>query len=267
MKDYTIKLRHHMGYYKLNYLNVRRNGTWGRYEYEHILPRDLYRLNILPDIRESFWEYFSTQQFSLHKYFYHLTSSQAMCFNLFYPFVKHEHGLDSVLLDTLGYSKQQIARIVFEDIPNQEEGTNFDLAIYLANGDRFYFETKLGEQEFGSTKNDERHKTKLKTIYCPMLKGKVVPAALEESAFFRNYQIMRNIAYSGPHCHVVFLVPGSNDSLNRDLAFLNNVLHPNASAYVQVRYLEDFVRALSNSNQLELHMSQFKAKYIFTDIV
>ena len=78
---------------------------------------------------------------------------------------------------------------------------------------------------------------------------------------------MRNIAYSGPHCRVVFLVPGSNDSLNRDLAFLNNVLLPNASAYVQVRYLEDFVRTLSNSNQLELHMSQFKAKYIFTDIV
>ena len=269
MKDYNVQLRRHMGQYKLNHLKVSDNGTWdrSRTEYEHILPRDLYRLNILPDIQESFWEYFSTQRFSLHKYFHHLTSSQAMCFNLFYPFVGQGFSSDSVLLDALGYSEQKIARIVFEDIPNEAEGTNFDLAIYLATGERIYFEVKLAEQGFGSAKNDERHQTKLETIYRPMLIDKVVPAALEDSVFFRNYQIMRNIAYSGPHCNVVFLVPRANNSLKRGLTFLKSVLLPETSANVRVLYLEDFVQALFKSERFKSHMSQFTAKYMFTETI
>ena len=89
--DYADKLRKQLKDYKEQEWPDLAYGEW-RYRgrllrYPHILPADRYQLNILPTIRERFWDWFRTRKpkIKLHKYFHHLNSSQALCFNLFFP--------------------------------------------------------------------------------------------------------------------------------------------------------------------------------------
>lgn len=77
----------HLADYKRERLGVQKNGVWiGRYgpvEKAHILPKEKYKLNLLDDVREAFFD--SEQgEVPLHRYFHHLNSSQAMCINLFF---------------------------------------------------------------------------------------------------------------------------------------------------------------------------------------
>src|SRR4051794_35516427 len=89
---YQELLKRHLADYKLNRLGVIQNGLWkgnGR-RYAHILPVELQRLNIIEGYRAEFWKYWPRTR-SLHSDFHHLNSSQAMCFNLFFPMLSAPH--------------------------------------------------------------------------------------------------------------------------------------------------------------------------------
>ena len=81
---YSEKIKNHLSEVKFRKL-TNSSGQWRGKNYTHILPKDQYKLNILEEIREDFWIYFTKNDITLHTNFHHLNSSQAMCFNLFFP--------------------------------------------------------------------------------------------------------------------------------------------------------------------------------------
>ena len=201
--NYQNTLKSHLARYKKTNLGIIEDGLWRGKPYPHILPKDLYRLNILETIREEFWDYCESENFGLnqkrHLNFHHLNSSQAMCFNLLFPFVMENCRYLPVLLDTLKFPKKNVLEVSFEKIIDEREGTNFDFYIKYKNGKQILFEVKLSENSFGSAKNDESHIKKYNEIYKNPLKKVVTKKFQEPPLFFKNYQLIRHFYYLGQY--------------------------------------------------------------------
>ena len=84
--DYVARLQHHLVNYKTSVLGVHESGFWGTppQSYDHILPVRLRELNIVAPLRDTFWREQCRVGWKLHQYFHHLSSSQALAFNLLF---------------------------------------------------------------------------------------------------------------------------------------------------------------------------------------
>ena len=83
---YIARLQEHLTTYKSSVLLVQESGFWGKppRAYPHILPAERRELNIVTSIREAFWRAQHQRGWKRHKYFHHLSSSQALAFNLLF---------------------------------------------------------------------------------------------------------------------------------------------------------------------------------------
>jgi hypothetical protein len=271
--NYDQRLKNHLSEYKLNRLGVRENGLWkgNKKEYSHILPENLQRLNILETYRREFWSYYDSQPgLKLHKDFHHLNSSQAMCFNLFYPCLDDPAMERIHLTEILNCGGDTVQEASFEKVLDKTEGTNFDFFIQLSSGRKVFFELKLSESKFGTARNDQAHREKLEAIYRPRLEGKVSPACLKPSVFFQHYQILRNISYIDPAKPdlLLFVLPRMNEKLSGLGDFLaDNLSDELKVSRVVVLHLEDVVqrilKSLAHVSAVSLaHYRLFEEKYI-----
>ncbi len=114
-QDYIENVYQHLSQYKVNKLKIVEDGIYRKNKkpYKHILPDKEKRLNIIEPIRDKFWNYFKTTKIKLHTDFHHLNSSQALCFNLFYPMINRKEKY-------LNFLKE-----IFECKNNEED--NFDI--------------------------------------------------------------------------------------------------------------------------------------------
>ena len=99
--EFQQRAKQWLSTYKRDVLGVEEDGIWlrNRKAYPHILPQEKYQLNILPSFRDEFWKWFPSQRIQLHSDFHHLNSSQAVCFNLFFPMLRNDgQGLWGVAL-------------------------------------------------------------------------------------------------------------------------------------------------------------------------
>ncbi len=271
MTSYSKRLREHLADYKRNRLGVDENGVWRRTgeAYPHILPEGLRRLNIIETIRTEFWASFADMGVKLHSDFHHLNSSQAMCFNLFFPFMDPPIGRPDEFLRTLRIAPARVEEWSFEYVEDAAEATSFDFRLRLADGQEAVFEVKLTEGEFGAALDDKTHRQKLNSIYRNRLDALVVEEALRREFFFANYQLLRNVAFlaADPKRLVYFIVPKGNGQLAPGIERLKAVLRPEASPRVRVVYIDEFVPALSRTlgpdkSDLSTHLSLFSEKYL-----
>jgi hypothetical protein len=216
-RDYIARLQRHLAEYKSRVLLVEESGTWGTppRPYAHILPRERQDLNIVASFRQEFWRAQRQYRWKLHKYFHHLSSSQAFAFNVFLPlFPEVPAGLVATRR-LLGLPESASAHLEFERILDAKEGTNIDVLICCEAGARSIIEVKLTEQAFGNAVPDERHLAKLDDIYKPLLAEHVDSSCLEPSAFFRDYQLYRNLAQVRHDSadSVVLLIPKARTQL------------------------------------------------------
>ncbi len=217
---FADEVKQHMSTYRQDRLGIEEAGTWRRNgkAYGHILPEGKRQANILEAVRTDFWDDYAEyekQGVKLHDGFHHLTSSQAMCFNLFYPFVlnngRDAGGLQSALKLPVG-----AARCWFEKVLRPDEGTNFDFYMEYPDGAKIFFELKYTETEFGSARMDEPHMRKYEELYRPLLDRLLVPERRDDPEFFfQHYQIFRNLLYLLEHegNRVFFIFPRKNVSL------------------------------------------------------
>jgi hypothetical protein len=266
---YAVRLQRHLAAYKQSRLGVRQDGLWiknGK-PYPHILPRKLRRLNILETIRAEFWSYRQEERLKLHRDFHHLTSSQALAFNLFFPFFGLHPQRPELMLRALGARESSIEGWAFEKVLDPSEGTNFDVHISLVDGRHIYFEVKLCERGFGKVKADERHLKKLEEIYRERLLGKVGPDSLAEKTFFRNYQLLRNISYLSPDLEhqLIIICPQENEALREGLNFLEGAMTAKMRGGVRVVYLEPLLAELRDhwraEPRLGAHAELLEEKY------
>lgn len=258
----------HLADYKVSSLGVRKNGIWrknGR-EYAHILPSELQRLNILEPYRDQFWEYFETAHFKLHSDFHHLSSSQAMCFNLFFPFLAEEKYLQ--LLTHIFAADGVTEDAYFEAVLDASEGTNFDFC-FRTKESQTLFEIKLTETDFGKAKSDSSHVSKFKDIYSPALNGKFAPGFSTCDVFLEHYQLMRNVwnLGVGTRDKLVCIVPKANGCLAKEIRFLENCLSEPYRQRVSVHYLEDLIATVEktipdDAIRMMEHFRMFRRKYL-----
>jgi predicted enzyme related to lactoylglutathione lyase len=258
--SFQERARAWMASYRLQALGVAEAGTWsgnGR-QYPHVLPAARRDLNILPAFREEFWEWFRGQTIRLHGDFHHLNSSQAMCFNLFFPLLRA--GAWDTALEALGIGGSPAPGASFEYQPSYDEGTCFDFMLPLRSGARVYFELKYAETEFGRARADAAHYEKLEAVYRPRMMARFRPKYREPGMFFAHYQILRNIWHMEPGDFAVFLFPKANERLRRqEAAILDCALEPFASQ-VRIAYLEDVTAALGEQSR------EFSAKYLPAEV-
>lgn len=93
MDDFRRQMADHMVRYKKDVLKVADCGTWRGKEYEHILPEELWELNLWDGIRYKAREYFSRFGIAWHQDRHNLLSSQLFAVNLFFPFTSEPEML------------------------------------------------------------------------------------------------------------------------------------------------------------------------------
>jgi hypothetical protein len=273
---YQDRLRSHLVKYKFRVLGVLANGAWkgprtgALAEQPHILPPEHARLNILAPYRERFWQEFDAgERRPLHRDFAHLSSAQAMCFNLFYPLVADRDWAAAFVQGVLGL-KGTPRSLAFEYVADAEEGTHFDFCVQFDSGGRIYFETRLAEIGFGTVDLAPRERDKLLERYAPRLAGLVDAKWLEPDAFFRRYRLLRNLSYlSRPESLLYLVLPKANESLQQALRILPDIIAGPLESRVRVLHLEeamDRVKPLlrGRSEPLKNHYREFRDKYLPT---
>jgi hypothetical protein len=272
MSEYVKSLQRQLGEYKRARLGVKEAGIYlyrGReIRHAHILPKDLKWLNILERYRSEVHRYVeSNSEIRLHKYFNHLTSSQALALNLFFPFFEGGEAASSTLLRALG-SPGEFGSWRCEYLPVASEGTNVDIAWKTRDGVWTYCELKLTEQEFGQAKGESRHLEKLERTYGPVLRSHCSSELLEPKVFFEHYQIFRNIwlAARTPDGRAIFLLPSRNDTLWGPLRRVLDGLVGPLRERIRVVTLEALLADLSsdknNEPELRWHAKQLSEKYL-----
>lgn len=152
MRDYAKWLKQHLSEYRVQRFGVTELGIWKRNgrHYPHILPERFLEMNILETCRKEFWAYFRSRRgITLHPGFHHLNSSQAMCFNLFFPFFGLPEIDPKPFLAELGVQTNQVRTLGFEGILDEAEGTNLGFYWQLSSGQEYLFEIKLSKGGFG----------------------------------------------------------------------------------------------------------------------
>jgi len=99
MADFQSRTKLRLAQYKREVLNVHEDGIWLRTvnHTAHFANRKA-PVDILSAFRDQFWTWFPQQNIRLHSDFHHLNSSQALCFNLFFPLLMSDgEGLPSIV--------------------------------------------------------------------------------------------------------------------------------------------------------------------------
>ncbi len=287
--------------YKMTNL-TNKQGYWRNLPYDHILPYGLYEKNIIEAFRDDFWKYYKGTDIKLHQYFHHLNSSQALCFNLFFPLFHYDKKLLTYVLHriieiapTFKTSKENIKKLFaiksgrlfdkfenkleeeflvnnvfmtceFEKVLDTNEETIFDFFVQLQQGHRVLFEIKYTESEFGKTIADESHIHKYDTIYKPRLEKLLRSEFINQDFVFKNYQMVRNLSYIDDLTTVVFIFPEANQDLQGTEDLIYKILLPDFVCQTRVVYLESLTRQILDSKYLkQLHpiYDTFKHIYIY----
>lgn len=273
---YRTSVVDRLALYKVEHLKVGECGNWsGNGTRPHILPGhpEAKRLNILEPYRDDFWDYFRSvaPPIGLHRDFAHLNSSQAMCFNLFFPLV-HEKAYP-LLLKALGVKGEEAdeRESRFEMVLDEEESTNFDFHLRLRSGRRLLFEVKFTEQDFGTRKPSPGALKKAGEIYRPRLAGKVPAEYLEADRLFAHYQILRNMSYLDAVCgdHLFFVYPHANRELDAHRKAIAEIGSGRLKKCFGIIFLERMVARLraatGGHDRLRRHYAEFAQKYMGRD--
>ena len=257
--------------YKREVLEVEEDGIWvqnGK-AYAHVLPKEKYQLNILPSLRDDFWKWLPSQCIQLQRDFHHLNSSQALCFNLFFPMLGGDGEALGPLLSAMKIEGMPDKGACFEFQPDKTEGTRIDFSLPLQSGARINFEIKYTESEFGSAKADPAHLEKFESIYKPRLAGRFEESFCSSGQFLEHYQIARNVWHLDEAAAdvAIFLFPKANTRLRRQEALIKACALEPFQSRIRIVYLEDLIRDLRerleiSDTQQGQHPNESHAKYL-----
>ena len=252
--EYVERLQRHLADYKVSVLRVGEPGTWGNppRPYPHILPRERRELNIVAPLREAFWQAQHQRGWKLHKYFHHLSSSQALAFNVFFLLYPDVPADMVATRKVLGLRMNEECRLDFETVLDETEGTNIDALMRTQTGTRTIVEVKLTERTFGKAKADERHLSKLERLYKPALAGRVAESCLQPSAFFRDYQLYRNLAQirRDSEDRVLLLIPKARTQLwQHATSWCDSPTLDALRGCIRVVAIEDLIAALTRDSE------------------
>ena len=114
------------------------------------------------------------------------------------------------------YKENKDQKYIFDVLGDKEyEGTSFDF--YINDGDvEVFFEIKFTENGFGKAKADDRHVCKVQQYIELLPRG--LRDKVDESSFFKYYQLFRNIIRAkNENKYVIFVTDANNPSTNKQI--------------------------------------------------
>ncbi len=207
---------------------------------------------------------------NLHIYFSSLVSSQALCFNLFYPLSEEvENRLDLI---NPNISKNAISEFEhaeensFEKYPIKKGKTNFDF--FIKDGlKKYFFEVKYTEGTFGYVSEiDPTHDEKFNSYYKKQLA--IVAPKVSEREFFNNYQLWRNICHVYENENIInevyFVVLKDRTDLIQDVEDAKKRCNKKFRDHIRVLTIEKLVKTILDEDNelLHNHYLEFYEKYL-----
>lgn len=171
----------------------------------------------------------------LHRYWYHLNSSQILTLNYFYGFLNNIEKLNQ-LLKFFEICETAIDATLEYRINEKSE---IDVAIKLENGKFVYIEIKYSEHYFGTA-------TYKNTDYASRKENHYSLVNISLKNFKKHYQFVRNIVLGVEGNYSVFLVPKFNKSIiNNYYRSIDTV--SNADKFnTRLKYWEDLLSIIKN---------------------
>jgi hypothetical protein len=275
--SFSRNIEKQLSAYKAQRLGIKEHGrTVSGMVYPYILPKPLRQLNVMESIRREFLAYRTEisgadEQALLSPDFHYLTSSQAMAFNLFFPFLVTSTGTQ-LLQSSLGLEQDRVVASSFEKILDAEEQLTFSFWMELESGKRVGFITLFAEETFGSIlKPNPGDVNRFRDVYSKQLQGKVPDMCLRQEVFFDHYQIMRAVSHldleRGDHLFLIF--PEANDQLVRHESEIGIISSGALGGSMTMLHLEDVVQRIldasaSSAPFFASHYLAFKEKYFLT---
>lgn len=214
--SFTEKVKEKLSKYKTAKFPMLQDGKWKKNKraYPYILPKKNTLDNLLPTYKDAFVACLDKHEIKLHSDFHHLNSSQAMCFNFFFPLF-YERKLELVA-DFLGLKNETVNydSACFEktglETKYGRRPTCFDFYFETISGKKLYFEIKYTEGEFGKAKINTDKFDSVYSKHLTALNSQFHTAQM----FFDNYQILRNLIHIDDSAYVTFVYPLENDGIN-----------------------------------------------------
>ena len=157
---FQVVMYNTLAHYKEEFLQI----ETPKDNYAIFLPKDEWEKNILIDYRNDVKEYFDNHPITRHRFFNHLASSQAACFNLFMPFRKDnllaDHVFREIIPDYYSLDSIEFEYYHKDDLLGEGRnknkganvGTDVDAAIFYydthGNKNVCFVEHKLTEHKF-----------------------------------------------------------------------------------------------------------------------
>ena len=255
----TIKdLKKELGKYKADTLKVPEKVMFRGHEYSHILPEKDANKNLIdsdvnkknPDVKR-------------HSLFNHLTSSQALCLNLFGPLVDDHLYLLNPLL---GFDVKDSVRAKFEFVDDLiHDRSNFDFFIETKKHERLYFEIKYTEATIHTTCGAKDCNERWRRLYAkPMEIILEDKNSISVDDFCNQYQLWRNICrVANNHCDVYFVFPDFREKLRKQVETAKDLLKPEFKNRVHILTIDTICDTLLNTaeEKYQKHYKEFKKKY------
>lgn len=253
--DYKQKL----ALYKKDILGISKAGEFNYkgtvYSRDYILPICEADKNIM--IQKSGYKYLSSnvielnKKFSgspikirLHRYWYHLNSSQILALNYFYEFLNDRKKLNT-LLKFLGISETAVeARLEYE----LNDKSEIDVVIKLENSKYVFIEIKYSESEFGPASSKTTDYLSRKELFY---------SAVETSFddYKKHYQFVRNIILGVDGNYSVFLVPRFNKRIINDYSKSFETISNAEDFNTRLVFWEDLLDAIQNEDVNEKYFT------------
>lgn len=270
--DYYSRLSEHLSMYKEFNIGIMGDdgGTSASpVRRADVLPNEYRDLNILASYRRSFRHLTQADPMvRLQGDFHHLNSSQALCYNLFFPFVQDE-GKRPILLEALGCSLAPVVRTGFEYSFGASNEETFDFLIRQESGKSLYFDVKLSEQWFGPSYLAGISPEFLAASTRADIIGLITGTLLKSPEVAKLIVLLKKMAYvASSDCrHLFCIFPRANKKLVDAMVLLQNSLYETNRSKLSVCYLEDFVRTVlrlscENDHDLHRHYRGLEKKYV-----
>ena len=214
----------------------------------------------------------SDKDIKYHRGARHMNSSQVMCISFFKKFFEKPE-YEKILLDVLKKSgveiapEEKIKAAIFEYEPSPKERTNFDFYMVLLSGKKISFEVKYTEPDFGGISPDKDDPDKYDRKWDQIYKDMVLKSPfldIDKEAFYKNYQINRNIVYAASSDHVLFLTPKANDEkgIAAGRSYIDQMHCPNIKNLYWEDIAEKTMEAARDHQELFEYYLKFFDKYI-----
>lgn len=266
--NFSEKIKERLSEFKNDKFPGLENGKWKKNnkEYSHILPEKNKFDNLLPAYKNEFIDYRKKHGIKLHPDFHHLNSSQAMCFNFFFPLC-YERKLE-IITDFLEFKNEIIN---YDSVCFEKDGleakfgrrpTSFDFYFKTQSGKDLFFEIKYTEGGYGKA---QINKEKFDQVYSNFLKP-INSNFHKPQPFFDNYQILRNLVHIDENSYVIFIFPKDNNLVNNDSKKVKSeFLNENFQEHFFAVDWQTIFNKVSDSmtiSKMNKQYSDFKEKYL-----